>query len=126
MTPTDDPTVKCKWNEDDAGRDDDYEFYGAGAKSTSERTDLVIDSTKGRRKVHIEPDEKDADEDDDRGRHGNNNHYGSSKNGGRRPVPIVPDGPRIIKLPKDKRSASPILDDSSLRDLESAKKALQV
>ena len=129
LSPTDDPVVKCKWNDDDEdGRGDDM-TYGAGAKSSSGRADLVIDSTKGTRKVHIEPEEEDDDDDDDnddRGRSGNNHHH-ESKNGGRkRPTPIVPDGPRIIKLPKDTRSAPPVLDDTSLRDLETAKKALQV
>lgn len=110
LSPTDDPVVKCKWNDDDEdGRGDDM-TYGAGAKSSSGRADLVIDSTKGTRKVHIEPEEEDDDDDDDnddRGRSGNNHHH-ESKNGGRkRPTPIVPDGPRIIKLPKDTRSAPP-------------------
>ena len=136
LSPTDDPVVKCKWNDEDDDDDDEYRRrgensskFGAGAKPA--RGDLVIDSTKGRRKVHIEPEPEDDDDDNENGDGGGDDgedrRHGAHVNGGRkRPTPIVPDGPRIIKLPKDPRPPAPLLDDTSLRDLESAKKALQV
>ena len=142
MSPTGEPVVKCKWNDEDDDDERDYRRrsessskYGAGAKPA--RGELVIDSIKGRRKVHIEPDpEDDEDERDDDVDEGKENGHGRDlyqrrrdshvNGGGKKPTPIVPNGPRIIKLPKDSRPPAPLLDDTSLRDLESAKKALQV
>ena len=139
LSPPDDPIVRCKWNDDEDedgvefGRRGDNSSFPTGVKG--DRGDLVIDSTKGRRKVHIEPEPEGEEEEDDdvdqgsrrrdtdRHRLGHNNNH-SNSNG--RNKPIVPDGPRIIKLPKDTRPPPPLLDETSLGDLESAKKALQV
>ena len=146
LSPLDDPIVNCKWNDDDdndARRRRDDSSSATSVKPTSSRGDLVIDSTKGKRKVHIEPEADEEDDDDgsngDRGdesddrrrgnRHNKNNNNSNGNGSGsglKRQTPIVPDGSRIIKIPKDPRPTAPVLDDTSLRDLETAKKALQV
>ena len=144
LSPLDDPIVNCKWNDDDEDngrrRRDDLAL-ATNVKPTSSRGDLVIDSTKGKRKVHIEPEADDEDDDngsnddggDDEGEdrrrgnsHNKNINNNSNGSGLKRQTPIVPDGSRIIKIPKDPRPTAPVLDDTSLRDLETAKKALQV